>query len=623
MAVKKIENLNKHQNPSTNTNPFDVENYLNANWDKVMDVVDNNADELATVIEDNTTNKQDISELKQKNTEQDKTIQDNTKSIEELQKENTELKAENERLNNDINAISVTEKAEGENIILNDTAEARFKKFGIGGNSWQATRSGKNIFDNTLENYGHYGEIATTISTGVRMTANQTITSSSNLFGVYVIMDLSNYVGKTVRMKATYKSNSTLNGRYIIGLCASDGTNRSPKANSSSSGQEISFIVPELATGQEYLGVWFYTNYSGSGISGDYVDYTDVIITIDNADMTYEPYGEMPSPNYKSDIQNVTGNANVTVCNKNIAKSYSYVSQENQYYPLVKVDYVAKKDTNYVISFDTENTGVEIYLNLVTPSKLTLISPSSPRTVMDGTRKSFVVKATEDVEASGISIVARYDATSTTGTGLISNLQMEENSAQTAHVEHQEQNFTFPLAEGQRLMKGDYLADDGIHHKRKQTSINSSLGNYNSSDNWYYISNSNFANLINPGNSLSNYFTYKPISYLTSNPNVSGVFSNTGTHFVFRVLEFTSATEYRNFFAENSVIIEHDIAEEEIESYTEEQQAVYNEIKKTAHSYGEQTHIFSTDETSLIFNVEARKDMNTLVTRIERLESEV
>ena len=94
MAVKKIENLNKHQNPATNTNLFDVENYLNANWDKVTDVVDNNADELATAIKDNKTNKQDISEIKAKNTEQDKTIQNNTESIEEPKAENALLKSQ-------------------------------------------------------------------------------------------------------------------------------------------------------------------------------------------------------------------------------------------------------------------------------------------------------------------------------------------------------------------------------------------------------------------------------------------------------------------------------------------------------------------------------------------------
>ena len=37
MAVKKIENYNIHQNPATNENEFDVENYLNKNWNKTKE----------------------------------------------------------------------------------------------------------------------------------------------------------------------------------------------------------------------------------------------------------------------------------------------------------------------------------------------------------------------------------------------------------------------------------------------------------------------------------------------------------------------------------------------------------------------------------------------------------
>ena len=59
------------------------------------------------------------------------------------------------------------------------------------------------------------------------------------------------------------------------------------------------------------------------------------------------------------------------------------------------------------------------------------------------------------------------------------------------------------------------------------------------------------------------------------------------------------------------VTFEYEPLEEEIEPYTEEQQAVYDEIKKTVHSYKDVTNIFSTDETSAIFNVEAKRDIQT------------
>lgn len=153
-------------------------------------------------------------------------------------------------------------------------------------------QSGKNWFDNTLKGYGHYGAIAKTIPTGVRLSVNEDVTASDYRYGVFATINLSNYVGKTVRMKATIKSNSNLKGTYTIGLCNSNGTNRKPKEATATSEKIISFVVPDLVPEQEYLCIWFYCNNGGSGVVGDYVDYTNVIITIDNEDMTYEPYHE-------------------------------------------------------------------------------------------------------------------------------------------------------------------------------------------------------------------------------------------------------------------------------------------------------------------------------------------
>lgn len=178
------------------------------------------------------------------------------------------------------------------------------------GNNYQETTQGKNLFDNTLKDYAYYGNLAKTISTGVRLSVSSPITTSDIIFTVYSIMDLSNFVGKTVRMKATYKSNSALTGKYKIGLCDDKAGNRNAKASSSFTGQEISFIVPEIIEEQKYLAIWFYTNAGGTGATGDYVDYTNVIVTIDNEDMTYEPYtGGAPSPslNYPQDIEVVDG----------------------------------------------------------------------------------------------------------------------------------------------------------------------------------------------------------------------------------------------------------------------------------------------------------------------------
>ena len=194
------------------------------------------------------------------------------------------------------------------NGICNNAVEPPIVSLKSKGNNYQETTQGKNLFDNTLKDYAYYGNLAKTISTGVRLSASSPTTTSDTIFTVYSIMDLSNFVGKTVRMKATYKSNSALIGEYKIGLCDDKAGNRKTKVSSSSTGQEISFVVPELIGKQKYLAIWFYANAGGTGATGDYVDYTNVIITIDNEDMTYEPYtGGTPSPNpeYPQEIETI------------------------------------------------------------------------------------------------------------------------------------------------------------------------------------------------------------------------------------------------------------------------------------------------------------------------------
>jgi hypothetical protein len=46
MSVKKIENFNIHETPATNQNEFNVETYLNKNFEKTKETINNNAEEL-------------------------------------------------------------------------------------------------------------------------------------------------------------------------------------------------------------------------------------------------------------------------------------------------------------------------------------------------------------------------------------------------------------------------------------------------------------------------------------------------------------------------------------------------------------------------------------------------
>lgn len=125
--------LNKHENVSSNTNPFDIDKYLNENWDNILKYAENINTEITSI--------------KETNEDQDKNIKENTKSIEEIKEEAAEIKAENVRLRSDINSIALIGEAEGESIDLDDSSDARFLEFGLGGNHKQETREGYNLYN--------------------------------------------------------------------------------------------------------------------------------------------------------------------------------------------------------------------------------------------------------------------------------------------------------------------------------------------------------------------------------------------------------------------------------------------------------------------------------------------
>lgn len=177
----------------------------------------------------------------------------------------------------------------------------------IDGKSTQATRSGKNLFNKSITPIiASNGQTFTELDTGVKI--SYTNSSSSNVvkYAAYKLIDLTNYVGKVVRIKCDFsKSNEILAPRYCIGLCDVNGNNKTQESVSITSGETISFTVPTLDGTSIYLCVWLYCTYVTPIEKGDYVDFTDIIITMDNEDMTYEPYGVSPSPDYPSEIESV------------------------------------------------------------------------------------------------------------------------------------------------------------------------------------------------------------------------------------------------------------------------------------------------------------------------------
>lgn len=324
MAVKKIEELNIHRDVNS-TEQFDVQGYLNENWDKMQDVVDNNAEELmqaqkdiSTLKEDNKTNKSSIDVLEKSNETRDEKISKNTEDIEAIQgsiktatetinkKDNEqdedikanketikEIQAENERLRNDIKSIAVVNEVSGENIHIEDSSDARCE-IEIGGNHQQDTREGYNQFKITS---------TSTKSAGVTITKidESSVSYQGTTTGMFTHM-LVEYDGNGLEItKQMYlKAFGNLTNAILSVKLIKNGETESSYLR----------VSPDLilSAGDVLQQIYVQQQNTGILVSGT----LQVLLTdYENKDKPYEQYGASPSFAYPSPVKSVGNIKNI------------------------------------------------------------------------------------------------------------------------------------------------------------------------------------------------------------------------------------------------------------------------------------------------------------------------
>lgn len=207
----------------------------------------------------------------------------------------------------------------------------------------------------------------------------------------------------------------------------------------------------------------------------------------------------------------------------------------------------------------------------------------------------------------------------------IQNVEENVNVSVCNTDKTEQQIVTFPLSEGQKLYKGDYLADDGIHHVRKQIELDGTENWELYSDKAARISRSDVKgvpNVSHIGSILSNFFKTETQADLQMGVADNGIAvraeGNNGI--VIRIAEFTTLQEYKDWLSSKKsegtpVIAEYELSEEEIEAYTPEQQEAYNQLCNLT-AYEEETNIYSINEVSPVFTVTAVKDINSVITQL-------
>lgn len=583
---------------------------------------------ILTLKKDNEKNKNDIADI-----QQEQEIQN--ANIEQLQQENTELKAKDkelelecERLREDVNALPGVSDS-SENITLNGTAEARFKKLGIGGNSWQETREGYNILKNEATIQSTNG-IDFTVNEDKSVKASGTATANAQLYllgnasGTNLVL--------TLKVNVSYKNLSGIDLIYR----KIDGNYGRINNN------QVLTPSEDMLIGAVYIQI----NNEKT------VDETYYPMLVKGTEeKPYEPYGAMPSPEFPSEIQNCEDSVNFTICNKNLMQidktifpfsknGLDFNLNENgelvvngtaTAYTEFKIygnggkDYFLKlaKDKYYKFNNGTSTNKISIYFS---GEKLMQFNNNTTK------------KIEIDTRLSSLTIQIQANATFSNE---IFKLQLEEvqtsSSPSTEYLEHKEQSFTIPVQ--QKMLEEDKFEKINGVWKEKHNWLKIVLnGTENLFDTSTYstahINTVNFR-IVNKGvfnkgtNIKSNKFSKKIGLWGEDIEGVNVAEPNNIDISISRdkIENLTSIAAdnkipIQNYLKKlydegNPIVIYVKLAEPHCLDCTEEQITVLEEIEKTAKSYGDVTHIFSVDEISPIFEAKARADITTMINNLQ------
>lgn len=578
MSETKNLKLFKHEEPlETNNNKFDIDKALNKNWDKVDDYAGEANSKIDLI----------------------------TEIIDLLPKVSNE----------------------GESIALENTARAKFTKFRIEGNSSQKTRSGKNKAD-----FINYVE---------------TIFDSSK------VEKLSDGSYKFKHCDTTY----TLFEGLLKAPCTlswyarNDGTTTTgaPTFNfkifyEDGTAETLSYTTsPDFSLKTKVLTknvIKIVNSYIGTS---PLTIIKDVQLEEGSKATEYEQYGTMPSEEFPSEIKNVKENVRINIRNKNFC--------DLDILEKLKEKAITINSSNsFTINLENGRMGITSRINIMLPDGIdkskkyrikyhrkmnnTSFLPRLSVLYVDGSKEEVedrILEADYEYVTSGKELSGMTLSWSTQNQGGIvtfSNISITEINENSDFEESKKQTIIFPFKQGQILMQGDYLADDGIHHTKTQIQLDGVTNGLKvskvtkHSNNIYYCIINLVKQSINNMNDINGMYCSHFMPYFEVRPG-SCYIAGSGLYLVLVLTDQTITTvDAANTWLATQkekgtpVVIEYELAQEEVETYIEEQKEV-NEQKKNAISYKGQTNIFSTNEIKPIFKVEALADIGLLLNNMQ------
>lgn len=651
--IKTVVNANADELNKANQN---IENLQSGQGTSNADIT-SLKNRVSTLETDNTTNKSNITNLQSNKVDkvegkglstEDFTTElkskleslenyDDTEIKEDISNLESEQTEQDKQIDMLINALP-SETSEAENINIKGTIPVKFKEFVVGGNSKQETRSGKNMI-NVLKNTLTTNGITFTNNGDGSVTINGTATGTA-----FFPMHEQTF---TIENGKTYSL-------YLGGT--TNGLNMAVRRAS------INTQLFMLSNAQEAIT----TTYNGETVDDAYAYLRVEVGTVLNNVTVYpmlvkgseigewEQYGAMPSPEFISKIENVEGNVDITVCSKNLFNKsatpniYSSMNVEEtetglklevigsqqasyRFYKLINISNYVGKTVRMKSSIEPidENSAPRYNLGLCSEDFQTRKSKKS--TNISNEEILFTITAEDIVNTPYIAVWLYPRASEVSGGGgaTFNNIIVTVDNAEMSFVSHQSQTITFPLQEGQKLMKNDYLAEDGIHHKRNQIELDGTENIIVNQATYNIFKIKDINDIGNDGSTTSvfGYFCshFKEYTQVQLRQNNIGFCAlGEGVNAIYLCFgagsEVNSVEACKSFLAQQKqagtpIIVEYELAEEETEAYTEEQQEAYNQLINLK-AYEEETNVYSTNSTSPIFKVTAVKDINSVITQL-------
>lgn len=402
-------------------------------------------------------------------------------------------------------------------ISINDSINGKVENITLIGKTEQNTYIGKNKFGPAAFSGSNYDLVFSNEANSSEININGTSTNTGNanskISGVYTLP-----AGTYTVYVEGLNENDRIGIKDTSAYAVSQVKNKTPKTFTTTQSMDV-YASMVVSPSTVYNGIIKIQIEPGEEYTG------------------YEPYvGETASPNpdYTQPLQNIKGDVVTESSNENLFDAPKIVRDTNN-------DNVYITQDNKEIRYSLGSNRVIIKPCGGTKSNqqytyvLIVRNPNDSAKVFkfnayyaDGSFNTIINQEISDKEYhtltgttsvnKTLSYVTNVSTSSFAAYIKIEGSQIREGVTITDYIKHRGKSITFPLSQGQKMYEGDFLANDGIHHVRKQVDMGTLSYSYASNYDYFYTTLSNVKNTYTAGD----IFEAKSTAYLPTSTTASG-----------------------------------------------------------------------------------------------------